>query len=210
MSTIITIGREFGSGGREIGKRIAEGLGIAYYDKEILTEIAKRTELAENYVHQVVEHRPIVYYPITTGHTFSTDFDPGVQFANTIYAEQNNVIRDLAAKSDCVIVGRCADYILRDEKPFRLFIYSDMPHKMERCRAKAEVDEKLSDRALARYIKRIDRGRAAYYSHFTGQKWGDPLCYDLCVNSAANSIKEIVAALIATLSATGNVTPPVE
>ncbi|MBE6754309.1 MAG: cytidylate kinase-like family protein [Ruminococcaceae bacterium] len=197
MNRIITIGREFGSGGREVGKRIAEGLGIAYYDKEILSEIAKRTELAESYVRQVVERRPIVYYPITTGHTFYTNADPTAQYTNSILTEQNNVIRDLASNSDCVIVGRCADYILRDLKPLRLFIYSDMEHKIKRCREKAEVDEHMSDRAMRRYIKRIDRGRASYYQHYTGRVWGDRLNYDLCINTASNSIKEIVSSVIA-------------
>ena len=182
MSRIITIGREFGSGGREIGKRIAEGLGIAYYDKEILTEISKRTELAENYVRQVLEQRPITYYPITTGHSFYVDLDPGVKFANSIYVEQNNVIRDLASRSDCVIVGRCADYILRDMNPLRLFICGDMQHKMARCREKSEVDicnkeSIIHVKAGIKPAKTIVKGSVSYEK--------DPVC---CTGSDAACI----------------------
>ena len=139
MNKIITVGREFGSGGRELGKRLADLLHIAYYDKEIVTEIAKKTSLAESYVHQVMEHNPTIYYPITIGHSFYPMVNPIMDLNNSIYVEQSRIIKEMADESDCVIVGRCADYILRERKPMRLFVYADMQFKMDRCRKKAET-----------------------------------------------------------------------
>ena len=139
MNRIITIGREFGSGGRELGRRLSEELKIAYYDQEIITEMAQ--------------------------------------------------------KSDCVIVGRCADYILREYAPFRMFVYADMESKMARCRQKASEEEKMEDKELKQHILGIDRKRAKYYQFYTGHKWGDKLNFDLCINTSRTVIKEIVPAL---------------
>ena len=125
---VITLGREFGSGGRELGRRLADHLKIAYYDKEILTEIAKRTQLTEEYVHNVVEHHPYPLLPITIGHSLYPDMT--FQIQQSVYAEQSNIIKEMAAASDCIIVGRCADYILRDIKPFRIFVYADMESRI--------------------------------------------------------------------------------
>ena len=196
MHQIITIGREFGSGGREIGKRLAELLGIAYYDKEIIEEIAKRTQLAESYVRQIVEQKPGVYYPITIGRTLHAQgSDYLLKQHTSVYAEKTAVLREMAEKSPCVIVGRCADYILQDQKPFRLFVYADMESKMARCRRKAETSENLTDRQLIKQIKQVDKNRARYYEYYTSQKWGARENYDLCVNTSAVDIKELAEAI---------------
>ena len=195
MSRIITINRQFGSGGRELGKRLAEELGIAYYDNEIITQIAGRSGLAEEYVNGIIERKPIVYYPITIGRTFLSHTSP-MDFNTQIYSEQHSIIKELADKSDCVIIGRCADYILRDRHPFRVFVYADLPSRMERCRAKAPMDEKfLTDKQLARHINDIDSERADYYKFFTGQKWLDAEHYDLMINTSHVPIKEFIPAL---------------
>lgn len=195
MSKIITIGREFGSGGREIGKRLADELGIAYYDNEIITKIAERTELAEGYVAHVMENSPSTLYPITIGRSFYMGMDPIVEQNNVIYREQSKLIQELAEKSDCVIVGRSADYILREKKPFRVFVYADMEHKMERCRKRATEDEHFTDRELKRHIQDVDKRRGRYYQFFTGQTWGNRLNYDLCINTSTGSIPGIVKAV---------------
>lgn len=192
MNKVITISREFGSGGREIGKRLSEELGIAYYDNEIVKEIAKKTKLAETYVQQIVEKSPMVFFPITIGQTFYIGSDPNVEMSNSIYAEQEKIIRELAEKSPCVIVGRCADYILRDYSPFRLFVYADMDFKIKRCREKAPEGEHLTDKELARQIKSVDSERAKYYQFITGNDWGNLLNYDMCVNTTAMPIQKIV------------------
>ena len=195
MSKIITIGREFGSGGREIGKRLADELGIAYYDNEIITKIAERTELAEGYVAHVMENSPSTLYPITIGRSFYMGMDPIVEQNNVIYREQSKLIQELAEKSDCVIVGRSADYILREKNPFRVFVYADLEHKMERCRKRATEDEHFTDRELKRHIQDVDKRRGRYYQFFTGQTWGNRLNYDLCINTSTGSILGIVKAV---------------
>ena len=196
MSKIITIGREFGSGGRELGGRIADILGYAYYDREIIIEIAKRTSLSETYVKNITEHKPVIPFPLHTSRTFwavMPDFDQVVQ------KEQHNIIREISQKSDCVIVGRCADYILRDEKPFRIFVYSELESKIKRCIEKGNADyensESLSEKELKQKIAQVNRARAGYYEFYTGQKWGDKAYYDLCINTTNCDINKLAEAV---------------
>lgn len=195
---VITLGREFGSGGRELGRRLADHLQIAYYDKEILTEISKRTQLTEEYVHNVVEHHPYPLLPITIGRSLYPDMT--FQIQQSVYVEQSNIIKEMAAASDCVIVGRCADYILRDIKPFRIFVYADMESRIRRCHARAPEGEHLSDKEMKQMIQKVDKGRAKYYEFYTGEKWGDKSSYDLCINTSNVVIKELVPHLSAFLS----------
>lgn len=193
MSRIITIGREFGSGGRELGRRLAEELGIQYYDKEILTEIAKNTSLSENYVKSVVEGKSHGLFPITIGQSFAYNTDYHVRQMQEIYSAQTEIIRSLAEKSDCVIIGRCADYILRAQKPSRLFVYADIDSRVQRCMARRTEDEQdITEQEMKKKILSIDKDRARYYSDFTGQKWGDKKFYDLCINTTDVEIKKAV------------------
>lgn len=191
MNKIITIGREFGSGGRELGKRLSELLGIAYYDKEIITEISNKTELAEDYVKQIVENKPMISFPITVGHSFYPIFNPVMEHNSSVYSQQSNTLIDMVNKSSCIIIGRCADYILEDYNPFRIFVYSDMELKMKRCRDNAPEHENLNDKRLKQQILEVDKNRAKYYQFITGKKWGDRRNYDLCINTSRFSIKNI-------------------
>ena len=196
LNKIITIGREFGSGGRELGKRLADHLGIAYYDKEIIEEISKRTQLAESYVHAIVEQKTSAIIPITVGRSFhAVGNDYMLKQYTAVYTEQANVLREMAEKSDCIIVGRCADYILKDHTPTRLFVYANMDAKLKRCREKADEHEDLSDRDLKKKILKIDKNRAKYYQYYTGQRWGERTNYDICVNTSAVPVKELAEAL---------------
>ena len=187
MNKIITIGREFGSGGRELGARLAGVLGVAYYDGEIVRAIAERSELAESYVNQVLEKRIRTYYPITVANTLSAHQGDAVYaVTRSIYTAQTEILRELAEKSDCVIVGRCAGYILADYHPIRIFVYADMKARIERCRQRHKEEnngEDLSDKALEKRIREIDRERAQYYRFYTGQTWGERTNYDLLVNT---------------------------
>ena len=192
MGTVITIGREFGSGGREFGRRLAEELGIEYYDKEIITEISKHTSLSENYIKSVIESRPHSLYPITVGHSINYMSDYTFRHVQSIFSAQNQIINELSEASDCVIVGRCADYILREKKPYRIFVYADIQTRIERCIRRSSEDEHYTEKQMKRHIREIDRQRAKYYNFYTGQKWGDKAYYDLCVNTTGTSIKEIV------------------
>ena len=195
MNRIITIGREFGSGGRELGRRLAEILEVPYYDQEILTEIANRTELSEKYVKSIVEQRPVFSFPIHIGHSFTPMMSSSLDYGQKIYAEQCNILRELSEKSGCVIVGRCADHILRDSNPFRIFVYADMESRIERCRKKGNEKEDMSDKEMKRMITDVDKNRARYYEFYTDQKWGDRKNYDICINTAGQDIKRIATIL---------------
>lgn len=129
---IITISREFGSGGRELGKRLADMLNVAYYDTEVITEIAKQTNLDENYVSTISE-KGVPSFNFHFGHTFGATIN---QTAMDVVVAQHKVVKELAKKGDCIIVGRCADKILQDLKPLRIFVYADMQSKIKRCREK--------------------------------------------------------------------------
>ena len=199
MALIITINRQFGSGGRELGKRLAEKLGIAYYDNEIITQLSQRSGLAVDYVNSIIEHRPIVYYPITIGRTFLSQPSVPGSPNEELYREQHELIKDLASRGDCVIIGRCADYILEKERPFRIFVYADTDSKVARCRSKAEGMEKMSDRQLIRHIRDIDKEREKYYQYFAGRKWEDPDHYDLMINTSRIPIKDLAEGLARTI-----------
>lgn len=195
MNRIIAIGREFGSGGRELGRRLSEKLGFAYYDQEIISEIARRTEMSEQYVQSIVEHKPSFSFPIHIGRSFYPAPTPVFDQSMTVYQEQARIITEMAQKSDCVIVGRCGDYILKEYEPFRIFVYADMESKIKRCRQKASEEEQMSDKELKQHILGIDKKRAKYYEFYTGHKWGDKLNFDLCINTSRAVIKAIVPAV---------------
>lgn len=182
MNKIITIGREFGSGGREFGRRLAEQLGYAYYDQEIIREIANRTALSEKYVQQIVEHRPVTSFPIHTGRSFMMMYDPLMEQNQSIFRGQCEILQQMAEKSDCVIVGRCADYILRDRKDcLHVFICSDMASRARRIVERYGQTQKAPEKRLAEK----DQKRKVYYKNYTGRVWGQAQNYDICLNSGA-------------------------
>ena len=195
MNKIITIGREFGSGGRELGRRLSQELQIAYYDQEIVTEIARRTELSERYIREIEEHQPLLSFPIHVGRSFYPAPNPVWDQRMSVYQEQSSIIREMAEKSDCVIVGRCADHVLRDMAPLRIFVYADMESKIRRCREKAPEGEKLTDKELRHQITAIDKRRAKFYDFFTGKAWSDRLNYDLCINTTQRVIRDMAPVL---------------
>ena len=192
MYNVITIARQFGSGGRELGRRLAEELGFAYYDDEIIAEISKRTSLSEEYVQQIVEHRPVTLMPITIGHSFYPVQHPLMEQSQNIYQEQAEIITEMSEKSPCVIVGYCADYIFREKKLLRLFVFADMQSKIARCRTKGPEEENLTDKQLRKQIQKVEKNRAKYYEFYTGRTWGDKLNYDLLINTTNTDIKLIV------------------
>ena len=202
MNRIITIGREFGSGGRELGKRLSDLLGFAYYDHEIVRAIAERSELAESYVDMVLENGVNAYYPITVASTFAAPIVAPVPAVNSgIYAAQTEILRELAQRSDCVIVGRCADHVLAEYHPLRIFVYASMASKLARCREREPEDSRLSDRELEKRIRAVDKARRDYYRFCTGEPWGDKANYDLCINTGGVSIKALAASLAALVQA---------
>lgn len=192
MNKIITVGRQFGSGGRELGRRLAEELGYQYFDKEIITEIANQTSMAEGYVQQIIEHTPKTLFPITVGHSLAFSDNYYMKQVQSVYKAQSDIINDLACKSNCVIIGRCADYILRDANPFRLFVYASMESRIRRCFDKADEKEAYTEKEIKNKIREIDKNRAKYYEFYTGREWGNVENYDLCINTSDKTIKELV------------------
>lgn len=193
---IITVSREFGSGGRELGKRLADALGVAYYDREIIGAIAKQCAMDEKYVESVLDRGLTVSYPYTFGRSFAILPSEANQGAK-LMAEQHKIIRSLAEKGDCVIVGRNADVILEDCRPMKLFVYADMAAKLQRCRERAPEDENLTDKELEKKIRQIDKGRAATHGMVGDYPWGDRRGYHLCVNTTGVDIKALAAQVAA-------------
>lgn len=193
MGKIITIGREFGSGGRELAKRLAEYLGFKYYDKEIVYEIAKNSDFNENYIENV-ENTIHTNFPYITGKTFSL-FNANQKQATSIFVLQQKIIKSLAENGDCVFVGRCADVILKEYNPFNVFVYANLESKMRRCKEKSDGSENLSDKDLIKSIKNVDKSRKRLSLLLGADSWGKKENYDLCVNTSFITVKNIVPLL---------------
>lgn len=192
---IITVSREFASGGREIGKRLADELGFDYYDREILTAVAEKSELDVDYVEELLERGLPKIFPLTFGRTFSYPDSASQNFTRILLAQQQ-IINDIAKKGrDFVIVGRSADVILTEYKTFNIFVYADMESKLRRCRERELDDRKLSDRDLIRMIKKIDAGRVTNREFVGNGGWGEKENYDLCLNTTNVDIKRIIPPL---------------
>lgn len=189
---IITISREFGSGGREIGKRLADALGFAYYDREIITAVAQRSCLDEEYVEKTLEKGMPRSFSISFGRTFSFPDIAQQNYTKMLIAQQQ-FITDIAEKGeDFVIVGRAADVILKDYNPLNIFVYAEMSSKVKRCRERATEKEEMTDREYSRKIKQVDLGRAVNRQLLADGGWGDKESYHLCVNTTDAEIKKLI------------------
>lgn len=193
MNKIITISREFGSGGKEIGKRLADALGYAYYDAEIITLLAKETGMTEEYIENISEKG---YYPYAFQFAKSFATYSAVQNNHTeILVAQSKVLKQIAEKGNSVIVGRGADIILREYNPMKIFVYASLDSKMKRCKKKANETEELIDKDLEKKIKEIDKNRQKFYSIISNKEWGKKENYNICINTTNIEIKKIVPAL---------------
>lgn len=191
---IITVSRQFGSGGREVGKRLADALGLTYYDKELVTEISNHTDLNESYVSSVLESGGFRNYAFTFCRTMPFVSTTPAPVTDVLVAQQK-IIKAIGEKGNCVIVGRSADVILKDFKPFRLFIYADNDSKIARCRARAPEGEHYTDKQMIRRFKEIDSGRRKLHDLLGVHPWGDKAGYDLMINTTNVNIKAIIPAL---------------
>lgn len=199
MPVCITIGREFGSGGREIGKRLADQLNFAYYDNEIIKKIAEESGYSEGIVEKYSEARVTRQFPITCGRTFA--YAPMLNLNDEIFIHKKKILEQFAEKGDCVIVGRCADQVLKNQNLFKVFIYSsDMDNRINRCYDKVPDDKKLSRKDVEKHIKSIDKGRADYYQYYTDAKWGDMLNYHLCIDTSFFDTKKAVDLIVNAVS----------
>ncbi|HIY09764.1 MAG TPA: cytidylate kinase-like family protein [Candidatus Anaerofilum excrementigallinarum] len=192
---IITISREFGSGGRELGKRLADETGFDYYDSEIIAAVAKGSGLEEGYVENALSNHG--------WQNFSVSFRTTLHSAARLQAgdvrlllEQKKVIEQIAALGkDCVIVGRNADVLLESRQPFKLFVCADTQAKLERCQGRAPEGENLSPKELLRKMKQVDRVRAQTRMLLSGSEWGRRDAYHLIVNTTDWNIKDLAPAV---------------
>ncbi len=192
---LITVGREFGSGGRELGKRLADALGFAYYDRELISAVAEKSALDEQYVSDLLERGRVTGYPFTIRRTFSYRGMPQNHTMSVLVA-QEKVLKELAAAgNDCVIVGRSADVLLREYHPLSLFVYAELGSKVQRCRERAPEEEQLTDREIIRRIRQVDIGRAKHRELVAGGGWGSKESYHLCINTTGLSIKQLIPPL---------------
>ena len=181
---IITISREFGSGGRTIGKLVAEKLGIPCYDNELLMKIAEESGFHENYIKEAGEYAPGGFLASAFSHHPS-----GPNNADYLWKIQFRIITELAEKGPCVIVGRCADYVLRGKADcLRFFIHADMEFRANRIvNVYGESDQSPEQR-----LKDKDKRRAAYHRFYTNMKWGHSQNYDITLNSGTIGIDRCV------------------
>lgn len=192
---IITVSREFGSGGRELGKRLSDALQIPCYDNEIIAMVAKNHGFDESYVASVSEKSIQSFYPLTIGTRFSTTFSCSSQQGIKVAVEQRKIIEALAAQGDCIIVGRGADVILEQYKPFNIFVYADREHKLQRCISRSPEGEHLTKAEMLKKMRQIDKERAQNRMFYTDRKWGAKKNYHLCVNTTGLEVREIVPVL---------------
>ena len=175
---IITISREFGSGGRFIGEEVAKKLGIAYYDKNIIGQIAEKSGLSPEYIQENAELSP---KKGLFAYAFSGRDITGKSVEDMVYEAQRNIILELAEKEPCVIIGRNADYILKDrDDVLNIFIHGDMPEKIKRITGLYNVKEKEAVKMMAD----TDKRRRTNYNFYTDQNWGKASNYTLCLNSS--------------------------
>ena len=175
---IITISREFGSGGRFIGEEVAKKLGIAYYDKNIISQIAEKSGLSPEYIQENAELSP---KKGLFAYAFSGRDITGKSVEDMVYEAQRNIILELAEKESCVIIGRNADYILKDrDDVLNVFIHGDMPEKIQRITSLYNVEEKEAVKMMAD----TDKRRRTNYNFYTDQNWGKASNYTLCLNSS--------------------------
>ncbi|RGH19005.1 cytidylate kinase-like family protein [Ruminococcus sp. AF12-5] len=175
---IITISREFGSGGRFIGEEVAKKLGIAYYDKNIINEIAEKSGLSPEYIQENAELSP---KKGLFAYAFAGRDITGKSVEDLVYEAQRKVILELAEKESCVIIGRNADHILKDrDDVLNVFIHGDTPEKIQRITRLYNVEEQK----VVKMMVDIDKRRMANYNFYTNQKWGKADNYTLCLNSS--------------------------
>ncbi len=191
---IITISREFGSGGRSIGKAVAEALQIPYYDKEIIKQVAEQTGFSPDYIENTGEYAPgksiFSYLSTIAG---QSGIMGGMSAADFLWSIQRQVVLDLAEKEPCVIVGRCADYILKDNPDaFHVFVHAPTAFKADRIvRLYGESEKKPEERLAEK-----DKKRSVNYRHYTDREWGVCQNYNLSLDSGAIGIEKCVSIIV--------------
>ncbi len=195
--TIITIGRQYGSGGYEVGKLLAEKLGVKLYDKEMLKRAAKDSGLCEEIFESHDEKPTNSFLYSLVMDTYSLGYSSGsfadMPINHKVFLAQFDTIKKIADEGSCVMVGRCADYALENyDNVINVFIYADLDKRIRRVAR--EFD--LTDAKAKEVITKTDKKRASYYNYYTNKEWGDAKSYDLCINSAKLGIEGTAQAIL--------------
>lgn len=190
---VVTIGRQYGSGGRMIGKKLAESLGISFYNKEIIEMAARQSGMSKEVFEKVDETASSsLLYSIATGaYMFGNYVSPQVDLPinDKLFIVQSEIIKSIAERESCVVVGRCADYILKDkEDVVNVFIHAGKEIRKQRAIKEYGISQNKADS----YLNKIDKKRNTYYNYYTGEKWGNSINYDLCLDSGAIGIDRCV------------------
>lgn len=187
---MIVIGREYGSGGREIARRVAQTLGFGYFDRELLSESSRRYGFSPDLFASRDERRPSALRSLLHfGYGVSDIYNTSTLSSEGIYKAQSEVIRSLSEEGDCVFVGRTADYVLRDHpRMLSVFIHAPLEERVRRLIARGDAAD---EREAAEVARRMDRNRADYYNYFTGRSWGEASNYDLSIDASRWSPDEV-------------------
>lgn len=189
---VITIGRQLGSGGREIGQKLSARLGIAFYDKELIRIASRESGLKEEFFERVDEQKHFSLFPGVLGlrTSINDDLFSNYYLSNeSLFRIQSDIMRRLAGEGPCIFVGRCADYIMKEERNcLNIFISADAGDRIRRIAA----SHKISEHKAREMIERTDKGRSSYYNYFSGKTWGAAESYHLCINSSLLGIDETV------------------
>ena len=191
MNKIITIGREFGSGGREIGYKLAQKLGIPFYDKEIITYATQEGALSPDILERYEESVQFGTFMHGAYNVYSL-YHP-VSITDRVFLAQQKVIKELAEKGPCVIVGRCANYILGD-RAISVFVRADLEARIARKQALATD---VAPKDMAAHVKAIDKKRKQFYEHYSEQKWGRAENHHLCIDTTHISLDTAVETVYA-------------
>lgn len=190
---VITIGRQLGSGGREIGQKLAAQLGISFYDKELIRIASQQSGLKEEFFERVDEKKLFSLFPGLFGiHSAVTDdFFSNYYLSNeTLFMIQSDIMRKLTEEGSCIFVGRCADYVMKEQPNcLNIFISADTEDRIRRISER----HKVPDSKAREIIEKTDKSRSGYYNYFSGKVWGAAQSYDLCVNSSFLGIEETVS-----------------
>ena len=187
---IITIARQYGSGGREIGEKVAERLGIPLYDKEIITDAASKGDFNIEVIKKSEETAAnSLLYTLAMGSNIAgttMHFGYKMPLNDKLFIVQSDIIKGYASNGSCVIIGRCSDYVLREEPNIlRIFVYGDLDHRQARV---ALRHPEIKSNQIIDVINKTDKRRASYYNFYTGNKWGKYDNYDIAVNSSTLGI----------------------
>ena len=190
---VITIARQYGSGGRTIGQMLSEELGIPYYDKELLKKASEDSGIHERLfagADEKLKNSPLLRI---TKKVYQGQLIPpesgGFTSMENLFNDQAKVIKELAEEESCIIIGRCADYVLRDyDNVLSVFVHAPEAYCIEQAKAKLS----MPDKEIRKYIQKTDKERAEYYKHYTGREWTDARNYDLCLDSSKLGMQKCI------------------